>query len=99
LKKYVYNRNNNGLPQIPIPLNQISIAGGFFILAGGKLSKIWRELFETHLYTYLTEKYIVKDDQYIIVDFIILNPNLFELWIERVDYNIDSWFLFQRFLM
>ena len=99
LKQYVYNRNEEGLPKIPIPYNQISIAGGFFILSGGGPSKIWREQFETHLFKYIKEGYVVKDDQYIIIDLILLNPMVFKLWVETPNKNIDSWFLFQRLLM
>lgn len=98
LKKYVYNRNNNNLPIIPIPVNQVSIAGGFFILAGGGMSSIWRENFELHLIKYLNNNYVVKDDQYIIIDIMLLNNDKFELWTENKNYNIDTWFLFQRLL-
>jgi len=99
LKQFVYNRNDYGLPNIPLPLNQLSIAGGFFILGGGGPSKIWREQFETHLLKYLQNNYIVKDDQYIIIDLIILNPKIFELWVEPQNKYFDSWFLFQRLLL
>jgi hypothetical protein len=97
LNGYVYNRNDNDLPKIPIPMNQISIAGGFFILASG-VSKIWRNQFETHLYKYIKGGYVIKDDQYIIIDFILLNPTQFQLWTEPPNNRIDSWFLFQRLL-
>jgi hypothetical protein len=101
LKNFVYNRDNNiGLPAVPLPFNQISIAGGFFILASGaKMSSIWREQFENHLLRYLKGGYVVKDDQYVMIDLIILNPQHFELWVETPQIGIDSWFIFQRLLI
>lgn len=98
LKQYVYNRNELDLPEIPIPMNQVSIAGGFFILSGNGIAKEWREQFEIHLYKYFKGGYVIKDDQYLIIDLILLNPNKFKLWVEPLYENVDNWFLFQRLL-
>lgn len=102
LNGYVYNRNpKTGLPNVPIPTNQNSIAGGFFILGGGhNRATKWRNKFENLLIRYLKngEPYVVKDDQYVIVDYILMNPTEFELWLEPMQFGYDSWFLFQRLL-
>jgi len=99
LSKYALNRGDNNLPIIPIPANQISIAGGFFILGGGGVAKVWREQFETHIAKYFAGNATIKDDQYVIIDLILMNPKVFELWMEAPRHNIDSWFLFQRLLV
>ena len=98
LKGLVMNRGDNGLPVVPIPADQISIAGGFFILGGGGKARWWREQFEAHLFKYFAGGVVVKDDQYVIIDFILMNPAMFQLWMEQPRNNVDSWFLFQRLL-
>jgi hypothetical protein len=100
LKGVVLNRGANGLPVVPIPADQVSIAGGFFILSGGDgKARWWREQFEAHLLKYFAGGMVVKDDQYVIIDFIIMNTDMFALWMEPLRNNVDSWFLFQRLLM
>jgi len=101
LKRYIYNRSpKDGLPKVPIPFNQISVAGGFFILSSGGPSRSWREQFETHLIKYFSAGRTVKDDQYVLIDLILLNPMVFNLWIESPTApNKDAWFMFQRLLM
>jgi hypothetical protein len=100
LKGYASRRDaETGLPKIPIPSNQISVAGGFFILGSGGPSRIWREQFETHLFRYFAGSRTIKDDQYILIDLILLNPMVFQLWVESPQTSPDPWFLFQRLLM
>jgi len=100
LKGYVKERDVNGLPKMPIPTNQISVAGGFFILASGGPSRIWREQFETHLAKYFAARRIIKDDQYVLIDLILMNPFVFQLWVESpIVAARDPWFIFQRLLI
>lgn len=97
LIKLINNKNNNGLPTIPIPENQISIAGGFFILHKERID-FWHKYYYSKLDRYFEYNYLIKDDQIIIADCIFSNPSYFELHIESLP-NIDNWFMFQRVLL
>jgi hypothetical protein len=92
----IQNKNNNGLPVEPIPPNQISIAGGFFILHKDKI-EWWKKTFNDKLQLYFKHNYLVKDDQIIIIDCILSNITNFQLTRENTSIY-DNWFLFQRFL-
>lgn len=92
----IQNKNKNGLPEQQLPPNQISIAGGFFILYKEKLSW-WKKTFNDKLQLYFKHNYLVKDDQIIIIDCILSNITNFQLTREN-DTRYDNWFLFQRFL-
>ena len=96
LNKVISKKNNFGLPNQPIPPNQNSVAGGFFILHKDKM-KWWRETYYEKLELYFKHDYLVKDDQIIVVDCIFSNFNEFNL-IRENDIKYDSWFLFQRYL-
>lgn len=96
LKAIIKNKNEIGLPACPIPPNQRSVAGGFFILHKNKLNW-WKETFEAKLQLYIDNNCLVKDDQMIIVDCVFSNESEFELIKENND-KYDDWFLFQRFL-
>lgn len=85
-------KNEDGIP--PIPQNQVSIGGGFFILHRKKM-KWWKNLFDTTLQRYFTNRVLVKDDQIILADCIFSNMSNFQLYKED-DPKYDNWFLFQR---
>lgn len=89
-------KDSNGLPVKPIPPNQTSIAGGFFILHKSKVDE-WQEEYDNKLQLYFANKYLVKDDQIILADLIFSDMQRFSLHKERFN-NFDNWFLFQRVL-
>lgn len=99
LKKLYFiinNKNDLGLPNTPIPPDQWSIAGGFFLLSKEKIN-VWHKTYDDKLYLYFKNNYLVKDDQIIIIDNIMSNVNDFEL--VRENKGTDPWFVFQRFLL
>jgi hypothetical protein len=86
--------------KIEIPPFQLSIAGGFFILAKEKMDW-WKEEYQKKLESYILNDRLVKDDQIILVDCIFSNRNLeehFILYQER-EPEFDNWFMFQRILL
>lgn len=96
LRNTINKRNKNGVPLVPIPDNQQSIAGGFFILHKTKINW-WFNTYDLKLYSYFVNKYLVKDDQIIIADCIFTNLDEFSLFREN-DFKHDNWFMFQRIL-
>ena len=90
----VINKNKDN-PVNPIPQNQISIAGGFFILAKSMIDW-WFNIYDNCLQEYFEIGYVVKDDQMIVVDCVINNIDNFKLYREKGDR--DNWFMFQRIL-
>lgn len=92
----VNNKNDNGLPERQIPPYQNSIAGGFFIIHKDKIDW-WSQTYDTKLYLYFKNNYLVKDDQIILVDCILSNINEFGLFKEN-NIEFDNWFMFQRIL-
>jgi hypothetical protein len=97
LKSLVKNKNENGLPNTPIPPDQLSIAGGFFISHKQNLDW-WHNEYYTKLKKYFDNNYLVKDDQIIVADCVFTNAEKFHLCKETAA-NYDNWFLFQRFLL
>lgn len=97
LFRLINNKNNIGLPVEPIPANQVSIAGGFFILHEG-MADWWKETFDKKLGLYFEHGYLVKDDQIVIADCVFSNLAKFELFKENI-FGLDNWFLFQRALL
>ena len=97
LFKIVQKKNSVGLPQMPIPPKQQSVAGGFFILYKDKIDW-WRETYENKLQLYFKNNYLIKDDQMIILDCIFSNLDNFNL-IRENNRRFDNWFLFQRYLL
>jgi len=95
LNKIINNKNIYGLPVIPIPPYQVSIAGGFFILHKNKINW-WFYTFQEKLLTYINNNYLVKDDQIIIADCFFSNPINFKIYTEYTK-EYDNWFMFQRF--
>ena len=97
LHNAVNNKNQIGLPVIPIPNNQCCFAGGFFILYKDKID-VWCQLYNDKLDLYFKNKCLVKDDQIILTNCILSNLKLFALFRENIP-NIDNWFMFQRKLI
>jgi len=98
-KSYVDSLNNlvqtsdeNGLPLNPIPNDQISVAGGFFI-CNKKHVQYWREYYDSMLIKYFKSGRLVKDDQIIIINCALLNQNVFKLIFEN-----NRWFMFRGLL-
>ena len=97
LYKIINNKNPLGLPIQPIPPHQNSVAGGFFILYKDKISW-WVKTFDAKLELYLKNKYLVKDDQIILIDCIMSQQEHFTLFREN-NPKFDNWFMFQRILL
>jgi hypothetical protein len=96
LEAIVKDKNAHGLPSQPIPANQNSIAGGFFIAHQSKIAG-WQQKFDEKLALYFQHEYLVKDDQIIIVDCVFSEPQRFEL-IQETDPKQNPWFYFRRWL-
>jgi len=95
LYNLINNKNDNDLPVVPIPHDQTSIAGGFFILHKDKICW-WKKTYDKKLNLYFKKDYLVKDDQIIIVDCILSNMDNFQLYRCNVG---NPWFLFQQTLL
>ena len=96
LRQIVVNKNQHGLPAQEIPANQNSFAGGFFIIKK-EMVDWWACHYDTKLQLYFKHKYLVKDDQIIIADCILSNPEHFHIFRENHP-AYDNWFMFQRIL-
>lgn len=92
----IYNKTPNGLPREPIPPNQVSIAGGFFVTYKDNIGW-WKNTFDEKLNLYFENHSLVKDDQIIIVDCVFSNIKRFVLITENGPF--DNWFLFTRHLV
>ena len=92
----INTKNSIGLPEIPIPENQVSIAGGFFISYKNNI-EWWKNTYDSKLRLYFEHDSLVKDDQVIIADCVFSNSEKFHLCEEHTNY--DKWFLFQRYLL
>ena len=98
LKKHILDKNDKNLPNTEIPMNQISIAGGFFVLHKTKL-QWWHDTFYQRLQLYFDNDYLVKDDQIVIIDCIINNWEHFNLIENNAPENsAPRWFVFQQYL-
>ena len=91
-------KNKNGLPKHPIPPEQWSIAGGFFIIYKKKIDW-WFDKYDKKLALYFDNNYLVKDDQIIIVDNICSEYENIGLITEKYRYVNCEWFVFQRYLL
>lgn len=96
-RQTIQNKNEVGLPRTPIPPHIICISGGFFIAHHHKIAG-WHQLFDTKLRLYFQHNYLVKDDQIIIIDCILSEPDRFELISESENNGKNPWFQFRRFL-
>ena len=92
----INQRGENGLPIQPIPSNQTSIAGGFFLLHRDKI-QCWSDLYYKTLESYFENQRLVKDDQIIIADCVFSHLAHFKLY-QETTHN-DNWFMFQRLLL
>ena len=86
------NNNDNYI----IPENQVSIAGGFFIIQHTMI-EWYSKTFMLFIDKYFLENRVIKDDQMIILNCVAKNPDHFILVQEYIN-NYDNWFLFQRWL-
>ena len=96
-KTIVKKKNQFGLPEIPIPPDQMSIAGGFFLIYKDKINW-WHKTFDERLQLYFKHNYLVKDDQIILLDCIVTDPNNFQIYTEN-NSKYNNWFMFQRKLL
>ena len=94
--RIILNKDDRGLPKNNIPHDQVSIAGGFFIIYNTKIDW-YHNLHDNKLKLYFENDRLVKDDQIIVLDNIVNNMANFVLVEERTYY--DNWFLFQRYLL
>jgi hypothetical protein len=97
LNAIIINKNGVGLPSLPIPPYQVSIAGGFFICHKYKI-EWWRDTLDRKLALYFKHGYLVKDDQIIVADCVFSNFKHFQICNEN-DPRYDNWFMFQRILL
>ena len=96
LARIILNKNGENMPVVPIPANQVSVAGGFFLCHHSMLDWWWNTYY-TRVSDYFNNNYLIKDDQIIIIDCIFNNINNFCL-IEESNPHNDRWFVFQNFL-
>ena len=98
LTNEIINHYKNELKTPPTErYNDISFAGGFFILPSN-MSDYYATIYESKLDYYFSNNYFIKDDQTIIQDIILTNPHLFHVCKEDNKY-FDNWFMFQRLLL
>jgi hypothetical protein len=96
LSSIILNKNSKGMPKVPIPPDQVSIGGCFFLTYHTNIDWWWRT-YDKRLSEYFENEYLVKDDQIIVIDCIVNNPERFSL-IQEFGNRYDNWFAFQRFL-
>jgi hypothetical protein len=96
LYKTINNKDNQGLPIVPIPTHIATIAGGFFISHKGCINE-WFLDYDRVLKIYFDNKQLVKDDQIIIQYLYYSNPKNFKIYIENKP-GLDNWFMFKRIL-
>lgn len=89
-------RNEKKLPIKPIPNDQVSVAGGFFITFKDNIEWFHNTYYDK-LLTYFENNYLVKDDQIILTDIIFSNIGKFYLFTEKNRFK-DPWFMFRRML-
>lgn len=97
LFRFILQKNEYGLPVNPIPSHQNSVAGGFFLIHKDKINW-WHATHYGLLEKYFQYKYLIKDDQILLIDNICSNLSHFKL-IKEPDHLYDPWFTFQRFLI
>ena len=91
IKSCLSNKNEKGLPIEPIPANQVSIAGGFFITHKQNIDW-YKNLIEQKIKLYFENEYLIKDDQIIVADCVFSNIDKFQL-------IRGDWFVFRDYLM
>jgi hypothetical protein len=94
----IQSHYKNGLKSPPTErYNDISFAGGFFILAPHMLD-YYVKIYDSKLKYYFENGYFIKDDQTIIQDIILTNSEMFCIHKEN-NKSLDNWFMFQRVLL
>uniref|UniRef100_A0A6C0DSJ4 Uncharacterized protein n=1 Tax=viral metagenome TaxID=1070528 RepID=A0A6C0DSJ4_9ZZZZ len=96
--KMVNTKNRNGVPLHPIPPDQITISGGFFILHKNKIDW-WRMIYDNKLRLYFKNNYLIKDDQIILADCIFTSGEMKHFILLFNKEKEDDWFLFQKSLL
>ena len=86
----------NGLPYPEIPHDQVTVAGGFFVLPKEHV-EWWKNKYYTKLELYFENNKLIKDDQIIILSCILESKKFFQIHLER-NREYDNWFMFQRLL-
>lgn len=94
--KIILNKSDCGLPKQEIPHEQVSIAGGFFLIYRDNIDW-YHNLHDTKINLYFDNNRLIKDDQIIVLNNIVENISKFTLITENSQYDI--WFLFQRYLI
>ena len=94
--RIILDKNELGLPKNPIPPDQISIAGGFFITCIDNIDW-YHKYYYDRLNLYFNNNYLIKDDQILVLDTVISNLKHFAI-IEQ-DNGFDRWFGFQNYLL
>ena len=98
LCRTISRRRADGLSIIKIQPNFPGcIAGGFFLICRDRI-KWWRDTYNNKLAVYFKNKWLVKDDQIILVDCICQQLDNFQLHREA-GHRYDKWFMFQRILL
>jgi len=80
-----------------IPVEQCSIAGGFFICNTDDL-KWWHHTYYNSVEQYLNSDKLIKDDQIIIIDLFLKYKDKFKL-ITQKNKKYDPWFAFDTYLL
>jgi len=94
---HVNNHYLNNLSTHPCSdLHENHFSGGFFILKN-QIINSYAKLYEEKLKYYFDNKYIIKDDQTILLDIIATNSQLFYIH-ENFITGMDEWFIFQLIL-
>lgn len=94
--KIISNKSDCGLPKQEIPHEQVSIAGGFFLIHRDNIDW-YHNLHDMKINLYFNNNRLIKDDQIIVLNNIVENMSKFVLVAENSHY--DNWFLFQRYLI
>lgn len=90
-------KNADGVPAVPIPANQTSISGGFFVGTPDNLAW-WADTFYGLLTDYFNAGRLIKDDQILVADGVFTHRDRFELVYE--DYpDLYNWFMFTRYFL
>ena len=94
--KTLLHKSPIGLPYKEIPHDQVSVAGGFFLIYKDNIDW-YHQLNDNKIQLYFKNNRLIKDDQIIVLNNIVENMSKFVLVAENSHY--DNWFLFQRYLI
>jgi hypothetical protein len=85
------------ISNLEIPADQISIAGGFFILHQTR-AEWWKNTYYKKMDEFFKNDLLIKDDQILIANCVFSDLKNFCLHYEN-ESKFDNWFMFQRLLM